>query len=126
MTSELCVTFEDRGLLTISAPPSSGQAGALEFRTLPPPTDDEIGDVLARIAARGQRLLRLRLRPEPRLDPFRHDEQGAGCFWDQPNGSRGADAGAEESRRITERELAVPLRQEPRHALRDLHPSVRF
>ena len=34
-----------------------GQEGALEFRPLPPPTDDEIGGVLARIAARVQRLL---------------------------------------------------------------------
>jgi len=25
-----------------------GQAGALEFRTLPPPTDDGVGDALAR------------------------------------------------------------------------------
>jgi hypothetical protein len=34
-----------------------GQDGALEFRPLPPPTDDEVGRVLARIAARVQRLL---------------------------------------------------------------------
>jgi hypothetical protein len=27
---------------------------------------------------------------------------------------------------ISDRESAVPLRQEPRHALCDLHPSVRF
>lgn len=34
------------------------QAGAFEFRTLPPPTDDGVGDVRARIAARAQRPLR--------------------------------------------------------------------
>jgi hypothetical protein len=34
-----------------------GQEGALEFRSLPPPTDDELGVVLARIAARVLRLL---------------------------------------------------------------------
>jgi hypothetical protein len=31
--------------------------GALEFRPFPPPTDEEVGVVLARIAARVQRLL---------------------------------------------------------------------
>ena len=45
-----------------------GQEGALEFRPLPPPTDDEVGGVLARIAARVQRLLRRR-----RLDPWEAD-----------------------------------------------------
>jgi hypothetical protein len=34
--------------------------GALEFRPLPPPTDEEIGVVLARIATRAQRLLKRR------------------------------------------------------------------
>src|SRR5262245_6971402 len=38
--------------------------GALEFRPLPPPTDEEVGAVLARVAARVQRLLERR-----RLDP---------------------------------------------------------
>src|SRR3989442_9061036 len=42
-----------------------GSEGALEFRPLPPPTDDEVGGVLARIAARVQRLLRRR-----GLDPW--------------------------------------------------------
>ncbi len=37
-----------------------GQEGALEFRPLPPPTDYEVGGVLARVAARVQRLLRRR------------------------------------------------------------------
>ena len=37
-----------------------GPEGALEFRPLPPPTDDEVGVVLARIAARVLRLLRRR------------------------------------------------------------------
>jgi hypothetical protein len=45
-----------------------GQEGALEFRPLPPPTDDEVGGVLARIAARVQRLLRRRGR-----DPWEAD-----------------------------------------------------
>jgi hypothetical protein len=45
-----------------------GQAGALEFRPLPPPTDDGVGGVLARIAARVQRLLRRR-----GLDPWEAD-----------------------------------------------------
>jgi Transposase zinc-binding domain/Putative transposase len=35
-------------------------AGALAFRPLPPPTDEEVGGVLARIGARVQRLLRRR------------------------------------------------------------------
>jgi len=34
--------------------------GALDFRPLPPPTDEEVGVVLARIAARVQRLLKRR------------------------------------------------------------------
>src|SRR5262249_3177280 len=38
--------------------------GALDFRPLPPPTDEEVGVVLARIAARVQRLLKRR-----ELDP---------------------------------------------------------
>ncbi len=37
-----------------------GQEGALDFRPLPPPTDDEVGVVLARIATRVQRLLKRR------------------------------------------------------------------
>ena len=45
-----------------------GSEGALEFRPLPPPTDDEVGGVLARIAARVQRLLRRR-----GLDPWEAD-----------------------------------------------------
>ena len=36
MMSELGVTFEDRGLLTTLARLVRVQAGALEFRTLPP------------------------------------------------------------------------------------------
>jgi hypothetical protein len=42
--------------------------GALEFRPLPPATDDEVGGELARIAARVQRLLRHR-----GLDPWEAD-----------------------------------------------------
>jgi hypothetical protein len=38
----------------------AGATGALEFRPLPPPTDEEVRVVLARIAARVQRLLRRR------------------------------------------------------------------
>ena len=45
-----------------------GPDGALEFRPLPPPTDDEVGGVLARIVARVQRLLRRR-----GLDPWEAD-----------------------------------------------------
>jgi hypothetical protein len=37
-----------------------GQEGALEFRSLPPPTEDDVGVVLARIAARVLRLLKRR------------------------------------------------------------------
>jgi hypothetical protein len=39
---------------------ADGVTGAIEFRPLPPPTDEEVGLVLARIAARVQRLLRRR------------------------------------------------------------------
>lgn len=39
---------------------ADGATGALDFRPLPPPTDEEVGAVLARIAARVQRLLRRR------------------------------------------------------------------
>src|SRR5262245_42861480 len=39
---------------------ADGAFGALEFRPFPPPTDEEVGLVLARIAARVQRLLRRR------------------------------------------------------------------
>jgi hypothetical protein len=39
---------------------AEGEQGALEFRPLPPPTDEEVGVVLARIAARVQRLLKRR------------------------------------------------------------------
>jgi len=39
---------------------ADGATGALDFRPLPPPTDEEVGVVLARIAARVQRLLRRR------------------------------------------------------------------
>jgi hypothetical protein len=45
-----------------------GQEGALEFRPLPPPTDEEVGGVLARFAARVQRPLRRRGR-----DPWEAD-----------------------------------------------------
>jgi hypothetical protein len=45
-----------------------GPEGALAFRPLPPPTDEEVGGVLARIAARVQRLLRRRGR-----DPWEAD-----------------------------------------------------
>jgi hypothetical protein len=37
-----------------------GEGDTLDFRPLPPPTDDEVGVVLARIAVRVQRLLRRR------------------------------------------------------------------
>ena len=37
-----------------------GKGGALDFHPLPPPTDDEVGVVLTRIAARVQRLLKRR------------------------------------------------------------------
>jgi hypothetical protein len=39
---------------------ADGVSGALHFRPLPPPTDEEVGVVLARIAARVRRLLRRR------------------------------------------------------------------
>ena len=39
---------------------AEGEEGALGFRPLPPPNDDEVGVVLARIAARVQRLLKRR------------------------------------------------------------------
>jgi len=39
---------------------AEGTEGALAFRPLPPPTDDEVGVVLARIAARVPRLLKRR------------------------------------------------------------------
>jgi len=39
---------------------AEGKEGALGFRPLPPPTDDEVGVVLARIAARVHRLLKRR------------------------------------------------------------------
>jgi len=39
---------------------ADGATAALDFRPLPPPTDEEVGVVLARIAARVQRLLRRR------------------------------------------------------------------
>src|SRR3989441_4714275 len=39
---------------------AKGEEGMLEFRPLPPPTDEEVGVVLARIAARVQRLLKRR------------------------------------------------------------------
>jgi hypothetical protein len=39
---------------------AGGTTEALEFRPLPPPTDEEVGVVLARIAGRVQRLLRRR------------------------------------------------------------------
>ena len=37
--------------------------GALDFRPLPPPTDEEVGVVLARIATRVQRLLTQAIEP---------------------------------------------------------------
>src|SRR5437899_2624636 len=39
---------------------AKGEEGMLDFRPLPPPTDEEVGIVLARIAARLQRLLERR------------------------------------------------------------------
>jgi hypothetical protein len=39
---------------------ADGASGALDFRPLPPPTDEEVGVVLARIATRVQRLLKRR------------------------------------------------------------------
>jgi hypothetical protein len=39
---------------------AEGAEGALEFGPLPPPTDEEVGVVLTRIAARVQRLLKRR------------------------------------------------------------------
>jgi hypothetical protein len=54
------------------------QEGALEFRPLPPPTDDEVGGELARIAARVQRLLRRR-----GCDPWEADGVQAGPLVDE-------------------------------------------
>src|SRR2546428_3750552 len=47
--------------------------GALDFRPLPPPTDEEVGVVLARIAARVQRLLTRRGLDPENADVFRAD-----------------------------------------------------
>ena len=58
---------------------ADGEGGALGFRPLPPPTDDEVGLVLARIATRVQRVLRRRgldpsdvdlSPPDPVVDEF--------------------------------------------------------
>jgi hypothetical protein len=46
------------------------QRPRLACRTLPPRTDDEVGDVLARIAARGQRLLRRASSSMPLITAF--------------------------------------------------------
>jgi len=43
---------------------AEGEKGTLGFWPLPPPTDEEVGAVLARIAARVQRLLK-RCRRDP-------------------------------------------------------------
>jgi len=51
-----------------TASSSRAREGVFEFRPLPLPTDDEVGGVLARIAARVQRLLRRR-----GLDPSEAD-----------------------------------------------------
>jgi hypothetical protein len=47
--------------------------GTLDFRPLPPPTDDEVGVVLARIAARVQRLLKRRGLDPGEADLFQAD-----------------------------------------------------
>src|SRR5262245_3343745 len=47
--------------------------GALAFRPLPPPTDEEVGGMLARLAARVQRLLRLRVRDPREADGVQAD-----------------------------------------------------
>ena len=50
-----------------------GEGDTLEFRPLPPPTDDEVGVVLARIAARVQRLLQRRGLDPGHADPAQAD-----------------------------------------------------
>jgi hypothetical protein len=50
-----------------------GEGDTIEFRPLPPPTDDEVGVVLARIAARVQRLLQRRGLDPGHADPAQAD-----------------------------------------------------
>ena len=49
---------------------TDGEDGALRFRPLPPPTDEEVGAVLATIYMRAGRLLRRRGFDAPAADPF--------------------------------------------------------
>src|SRR5262249_17772960 len=52
---------------------AGGANDELDFRPLPPPTDEEVGVVLARIAARVQRLLRRRELDPDDADVFQAD-----------------------------------------------------
>ncbi|HEY7686870.1 MAG TPA: transposase [Gemmatimonadales bacterium] len=112
-----------------------GQEGALEFRPLPPPTDEEVGGVLARIAARVQRLLRRRGRDPGEADGVQADPlvdespalAGLSSASVQGRIALGARAGARVWRLGDEPEAPWVLSAVPRHAHLagfDLHANV--
>ena len=112
-----------------------GQEAVLGFRPLPPPTDDEVGGVLARITARVQRLLRHRA-----LDPWEADGVQADPLVDESPALAGLSSASVQRRvalgpragarvwRVGD-ELDAPrwLSTAPRHAYLagfDLHANV--
>jgi hypothetical protein len=109
--------------------------GALDFRPLPPPTDEEVGVVLARVAARVQRLLKRRgLDPDDadmcRVDPVVEESPvlaGIGSASIQGRIALGPRAGARVWRVGADPDAPWAFSTAPRHAHLaglDLHADV--
>jgi hypothetical protein len=112
-----------------------GTEGAPEFRPLPPPTDDEVGVVLARIAARVLRLLKRRGLDPGDADLFQADPvveesralAGISSASIQGRIAFGPRAGARVWRVVDDPDAPWVLSTAPRHAHLagfDLHANV--